>query len=64
MPEEPLEERTEEPTPRRREEARKRGQIVKSRELSSVAIIASGFFTFLLLSYMFFQQIYPLFYQF
>ena len=64
MPEEPLEERTEEPTPRRREEARKRGQIVKSRELSSVAIIASGFFTFLLLSYMFFQQIYLLFYQF
>ncbi len=63
MPEEPLEERTEEPTPRRREEARRKGQIVKSRELSSVAILGTSFFTFLVLSYIFFQQIYIIFNQ-
>ncbi len=63
MPEEPLEERTEEPTPRRREEARKKGQIVKSRELSSVAILGASFFTFLVLSCIFFQQIYIIFNQ-
>ncbi len=63
MPEEPLEERTEEPTPRRREEARRKGQIVKSRELSSVAILGASFFTFLLLSSIFFQQIYLIFYE-
>jgi flagellar biosynthetic protein FlhB len=63
MPEEPLEERTEEPTPRRREEARKRGQIVKSRELSSVAVLSAGFLTFMLFSYVFFQQFYMIFYQ-
>ena len=63
MPEEPLEERTEEPTPRRREEARKKGQVVKSRELSSVAIISTGFFTFMLLSYVFFYQFYFIFYK-
>ncbi|MCD6548907.1 MAG: flagellar biosynthesis protein FlhB [Thermodesulfobacterium sp.] len=64
MPEEPLEERTEEPTPRRREEARKRGQVVKSRELSSVAILSTGFFFFMLFSYVFFQQFYFIFYKF
>jgi len=57
MPEEEtLQERTEEPTPRRREEARKRGQIVKSRELSSVAILTAGFFTLLFFSYYFFSS--------
>ncbi len=56
MPEEPAQERTEEATPRRREEARRRGQIVKSRELSSVAILSTGFLTFLILSILFFQQ--------
>lgn len=63
MPEELLEERTEEPTPRRREEARKRGQVVKSRELSSVTILTTGFFTFMLLSYMFYHQFYLIFYK-
>jgi len=62
--EETLEERTEEPTPRRREEARKRGQIVKSRELSSVAIIGSGFLCFIFFSFVFFQQFYLIFHQF
>ena len=63
MPEEPFEERTEEPTPRRREEARKRGQIVKSRELSSVAVLGTGFLGFMLLSFLFFQQFYLIFYH-
>ncbi|NPA38938.1 MAG: flagellar biosynthesis protein FlhB [Thermodesulfobacteria bacterium] len=63
MPEEPLEERTEEPTPRRREEARKRGQVAKSRELSSVAILGAGFLTFTAFSYLFFEQFYKVFYQ-
>ena len=63
MPEEPLEERTEEPTPRRREEARKRGQVAKSRELSSVAILGAGFLTFTAFSYLFFEQFYKMFYQ-
>ncbi len=62
MPEELVEEKTEQPTPRRREEARKRGQIVKSRELSSVAIITSVVFIFFLLSYFFFYQFYFVFY--
>ncbi len=63
MPEEPLEERTEEPTPRRREEARKRGQVAKSRELSSVAIIGAGFLTFTAFSYLFFEQFYKIFHE-
>jgi len=56
MPEEQAQERTEEATPRRREEARRRGQIVKSRELSSVAILSTGFLSLLVLSLLFFQQ--------
>lgn len=56
MPEEPAQERTEEATPRRREEARRRGQSVKSRELSSVAILSTGFLSLLVLSFLFFQQ--------
>ncbi|MCS7278851.1 MAG: flagellar biosynthesis protein FlhB [Thermodesulfobacteriaceae bacterium] len=63
MPEEPLEEKTEQPTPRRREEARRRGQIVRSRELSSVAIIASATFVFFLLSSFLFYQFYFIFYH-
>ncbi|MFN4131510.1 MAG: flagellar biosynthesis protein FlhB [Caldimicrobium sp.] len=58
MPEEPAQERTEEATPRRREEARRRGQIVKSRELSSVAILSTGFLSLIFLSFLFFQQFY------
>ncbi|RUM87104.1 MAG: flagellar biosynthesis protein FlhB [Thermodesulfatator sp.] len=48
MPEEPLQERTEEPTPRRREEARKRGQVARSREVASVAVLGSGLLAFVL----------------
>lgn len=56
MPEEQVQERTEEATPRRREEARKRGQIVKSRELSSVVVLTTGFFSLVFLSVLFLQQ--------
>ncbi len=48
MPEETLQERTEEPTPRRREEARKRGQVAKSREAAAVAVLGAALLTFLL----------------
>ncbi len=58
MPEEQAQERTEEATPRRREEARRRGQIVKSRELSSVALLSTGFLSLLFLSFIFLQQFY------
>jgi flagellar biosynthetic protein FlhB len=61
MPEETLQERTEEATPRRREEARKRGQVAKSRELSSVAVLFAGTSSLLLLGSLFLSQIYLMF---
>ncbi len=42
MPEESFQERTEQATPRRREEARNQGQVARSSELSSVAILLAG----------------------
>jgi len=45
MAEETFQERTEQATPKRREEARKKGQVAKSRELASVAVLLSGLFT-------------------
>ena len=42
MPEESFQERTEQATPRRREEARQEGQVARSAELSSVAILLAG----------------------
>tara|TARA_B100001250_G_scaffold414174_1_gene451075 strand:+ start:2676 stop:3746 length:1071 start_codon:yes stop_codon:yes gene_type:complete len=42
MAEESSQEKTEEATPKRREEARKKGQVARSSELSSVAILMSG----------------------
>lgn len=45
MAEESFQERTEEATPRRREEARKKGQVAKSRELASVAVLLAGVLT-------------------
>ncbi len=48
MPEESLQEKTEEPTPRRREEARKRGQVAKSREVAAVAVLSGGLLAFVL----------------
>jgi len=45
MPEESFQERTEQATPKRREEARKKGQVPKSRELASVSVLLSALFT-------------------
>ena len=45
MAEESFQERTEQATPKKREEARKKGQVAKSKELSSVAVLLTGVFT-------------------
>ena len=45
MAEESFQERTEQATPKRREEARKKGQVAKSKELASVAVLISGLLT-------------------
>ncbi len=50
----PAQEKTEKPTPRRRREARKKGQVVKSQELNNVVIILSGTLFFLFLGSAFF----------
>jgi len=42
MPEENFQDKTEPATPRKKEEARKKGQVAKSRELSSVAVLSAG----------------------
>jgi len=42
MAEESFQEKTEQPTPRKRDEARKKGQVARSAELSSVAILMVG----------------------
>lgn len=42
MPEESAEERTEEATPRRRQEMRERGTVARSREVNSVAVLLGG----------------------
>ena len=44
MPEESFEEKTEKPTPRKREEARKKGEVARSKELPSVAVLLSALF--------------------
>ncbi len=42
MAEESFQEKTEKATPRKRQDVRKKGQVAKSRELSSVAVLLSG----------------------
>ena len=42
MAEESSQEKTEQPTQKRREEARQKGQVARSTELSTVAILAAG----------------------
>lgn len=42
MADESFQERTEQATPKKREEARKKGQVAKSRELPSIAVLLSG----------------------
>ncbi len=45
MAEDSFQERTEQATPKKREEARKKGQVAKSKELASVAVLLTGIFT-------------------
>ena len=53
MPEENFEEKTEKATPRKREDFRKKGEVAKSRELPSVAVLLAGMVTMVLFaSYM------------
>ena len=42
MPEEAGQERTEQATPRRRREARERGQVARSHEVNSAAVLLGG----------------------
>ena len=50
MAEEQLQERTEQPTPKRREDARKKGDVPRSRELTMTGVMLSGAAALLLLS--------------
>ena len=53
MPDESFEEKTEKATPKKREESRKKGEVAKSRELPSVAVLLAGMITMLVFaSYM------------
>jgi flagellar biosynthetic protein FlhB len=45
MPEEPFQDRTEPATPRKREEARQRGQVARSVDLNSAVILLAGLIT-------------------
>lgn len=42
MAEERFQDKTEQATPKRREEARKKGEVAKSRELASIAVLSAG----------------------
>jgi flagellar biosynthesis protein FlhB len=42
MPEKPFQDKTEPATPKRKEEARKKGQVGKSKEIPSVAVLGAG----------------------
>jgi len=54
MAEQNFQEKTEKATPKKREETRKKGQVAKSRELPSVAVLLGGLFTLTLFgSYMY-----------
>ncbi len=57
MADEAFEERSEQATPKRREEARKKGQIAKSRELASVSVLLAGLFTIYWTSAFFYHNI-------
>ena len=57
MAEENFGEKTEQPTPRRRRELRKKGEVAKSRELPSVAVLMAGLVSLALFgSYMYTQM--------
>lgn len=56
MAEGSFQEKTEQATPKRRDEARKKGQVARSMELNSVAILFFGLLSLMFLSSYFFQQ--------
>jgi flagellar biosynthesis protein FlhB len=57
MAEESLQEKTEQATPKRREDARRKGQVARSSELSSVAILTAGLLALSSLSSYMFDQL-------
>ena len=57
MPESSNQERTEQPTEKRKRDARKRGQVAKSMELNSVAVLSFGLFSLFMFSSWMLQQI-------
>lgn len=57
MAEESFQERTEKATPRRRKEAREKGQVARSRELSSVSVLLAGLCALSLGSGYFYHQL-------
>jgi len=57
MAEESFEEKTEQATPRKREEAREKGEVAKSRELPSVAVLLAAMFTLTFLGSHIYSQI-------
>jgi flagellar biosynthetic protein FlhB len=57
MAEESYQDKTEEATPRRREEAKKKGQVVKSREIPSVGVLMVGITVLFFLGASIFQQL-------
>ena len=42
MPDQSFQDKTEPATPKRRQEARKKGEVAKSRELASIAVLSAG----------------------
>ena len=56
-------ERSEEATPQRREDYRKRGQVAQTKELSSVLLLFSAVLLIWIMSRFFFQQIWEIFHQ-
>jgi flagellar biosynthesis protein FlhB len=57
-------ERTEKATPKRRSEARKKGQVAKSREISSVLVLLAGLVALFFLGSYYYQQLSTLMVQF
>ncbi len=57
MADESSEDKTEQATPKKREDARKKGEVAKSRELPSVAVLLSGLFTFMIFGTYMYSQI-------
>ncbi len=57
MAEDSFAERTEQATPKRRSEARKKGQVAKSREIPSVMVMMAGFSVLFILSSHIFQEL-------